>query len=1002
MFETSIRPVLIEKCYSCHSATDQQGGLRLDSREALIKGNAHGSVLNLTEPERSTILQVLAYTGKVQMPPSGKLRPAELAAFTSWVKAGAPWPDVKPGALAAAGQAPDIKITSQQRSFWSFVPVHKPALPAVKNASWAKTPIDKFVLAKLEKAGLKPAPAADRRTLIRRVSVDLTGLLPTPAEVYAFVNDKSPDAWEHVIDRLLASPQYGERWGRHWLDLVRYADSNGLDENVAFANSYRYRDYVVSSFNSDKPYDGFITEQLAGDLLPSRDDVARNEHLIATGFLELGPKVLAEPDKDKMVMDIVDEQIDVASKAIVGLTISCARCHNHKFDPISTKDYYALAGIFKSTKTMATLNTVAMWQERSIASEDFKAQKAAFTAKLDAAKRSEKDVRDRGNAELAADFKAHADGYLLAGWQASRSSLHSVAESNEKFAYKNVIEAENFNRGAGIAKDFEGYGKGIGVIHSVGSPCSAEYDFQVPSAGQYQVELRYASAEVRPVRLLINGVVVRDKTAGAVTGSFNPDGQRWEAQGVFTLKAGQNSIRIERPGDIPHFDKVLIVTAPSRQDGMVPKSPEQLANELHLSVGLVNDAAEIAATISADPTKLSGADRVEAADKFAARFKPGKDASKYFSASVTADLKKAEELVKSLEASAPSEPMAMAAEEGKVEDCRIHIRGDTQSLGEKVSRRFLTVLDGDRVAPISEKASGRIELASWLTRKDNPLTARVAVNRVWQEHFGTGLVRTPDNFGILGDKPANEPLLNYLAAIFMEQGWSMKKLHRNILLSNTYKMSCNADPVTTKVASTADPDNRFYYKMPRRRMDADSFRDSILLASGNLDLKMGGSLLMTKNHDYVTNDQSANAAVYDSPRRSIYLPIIRNALFDMFQAFDMGDPSMVNAYRNTTTVSPQALFVMNSPFILNQSKALAKRLLQSKTAASDAQRVREAYEIAFARVPTAVETTKALGYLTRYSALIEKSVTDVQQRRSAAWASWAQIVLASNGFIYLD
>lgn len=1000
-FESSIRPMLAEKCYSCHSATEQRAGLRLDSREAMLKGNAHGPVLAPGDTERSVILQVVAYTGKIQMPPSGKLRPAELAALTSWVKMGAPWPVARTSVATPAGQAPDLIITAQQKSFWSFVPVKKPSLPKVKASAWAISPIDRFVLAKLEAAGLKPAPNADRRTLIRRVTVDLTGLLPTPTEVDLFVNDKSPDAWAKVVDRLLASPQYGERWGRHWLDLVRYADSNGLDENVAFANSYRYRDYVVSSFNVDKPYNEFVTEQLAGDLMASRDDAQRNERLIATGFLELGPKVLAEPDKEKMVMDIVDEQIDVSTKAFLGLTVACARCHNHKFDPIPTKDYYALAGIFKSTRTMSTLNTVAMWEEKPLASAEFKAQQETYNQKLNAAKLEVQNARRQGDAQLLAEINLHGDKYLLAGWIARQSMLVSVAESPEKFPYRNQIEAENYNRGTGIEKKFDGFGQGIGVIHTIGSPSSAEWDIVVPSAGRYQVELRYASAEERPVKLLLNGKAIRETTAGANTGSFEPAGQKWEPQGVFDFVAGKNTLRIERTDSIPHFDKLLVVSAPIAQNGGTTQSPEQLAAMYGLKAGLITAVAELVGGIKVNPQQLSAEARTAEAMRIASTLKPAKDADKYYPDVTRQLLKKAEADQKAIEEAAPQTPMAMAAEDGKVEDCRVHIRGDTQTLGDSVPRHFLAVLNGSSTTSASQKQSGRLELAEWLTKPNNPLTARVAVNRIWQEHFGVGLSKTPDNFGLLGDRPVNQPLLDWLASSFVEGGWSMKKLHREILLSNTYKMACSTDALTTKKADNLDPENRLLWRMPRRRMDADAFRDSVLLVAGNLDTHIGGSLLPTKNHDYVTNDQSANAAVYDSPRRSLYLPIIRNALFDMFQAFDMGDPSMVNASRSTTTVTPQALFVMNSPFMLAQSRAFAHRLaLDSKL--SDAERIRDAFARAYSRTPSVSEANRASRYLSHYAGLLERTVSDAGQRREMAWASWCQLLFASNAFIYLD
>ena len=326
------------------------------------------------DPEKSVLLHVLNYDGKVKMPPAGKLRAEEIAALTAWVKMGAPWPkkgtgNREQGTVRATGGKPEKIVSAKDKNTWPFKPFAKPALPAVKNSAWCQSPIDRFILAGMEAKGLKPAPPAAKKDLIRRAYFDLIGLPPTPAEVDAFLADKSPNAFAKVVDSLLASPQYGERWGRHWLDVARYADSNGLDENTAFGNAFRYRDYIINAFNKDKPYDQLIREQLAGDLLPASTDEERNEHLTATGFLSLGPKVLAEPDKPKMVMDIVDEQIEVTSKAFLGLTVACARCHDHKFDPIPTKDYYALAGIFKSTRTMETLNTVARCNERPLVSE---------------------------------------------------------------------------------------------------------------------------------------------------------------------------------------------------------------------------------------------------------------------------------------------------------------------------------------------------------------------------------------------------------------------------------------------------------------------------------------------------------------------------------------------------------------------------------------------------------------------------------------------------------
>ena len=372
-FEKSVRPVLVEHCQRCHGAEKSKGGLRLDSAEALAKGGDTGPAIDLDEPSKSLFLDVIRYNGELKMPPKGKLSDAEIAALAQWVKDGARWPDSatmpQNNVIATAKKAnkPAPNSLEAGKAFWAFQPIRDPIAPEVKTAGWARSPIDRFILAGLESKGFAPAPEAEKRTLIRRATFDLIGLPPTPEEVEAFLKDESPEAFSGVINRLLASPRYGERWGRHWLDLARYADSNGMDENMAHANAYQYRDYVIKAFNADKPYDQFLKEQIAGDLLPKTgDEAVNNDRLTATGFLVIGPKMLAEDDPLKMEMDIIDEQVDTVGRVFMGLTIGCARCHDHKFDPIPTADYYSLAGIFKSTKSMANHRVVAMWNEHPL------------------------------------------------------------------------------------------------------------------------------------------------------------------------------------------------------------------------------------------------------------------------------------------------------------------------------------------------------------------------------------------------------------------------------------------------------------------------------------------------------------------------------------------------------------------------------------------------------------------------------------------------------------
>ncbi len=998
-FEKNVRPVLAVNCYGCHSESASLGGVRLDSLANALKGNAHGPAVVPGDPDKSTLVQVIQYVGKIKMPPGGKLKPVEIAALAAWVKMGAPWPQP-----VAAGKAPD----AAKSRWWSFQPVRRPLLPTVKNMAWAKSPLDRFVLAKLEAAGLSPARPADKRTLIRRAYFDLIGLPPTPAQVAAFVSDKRPDAFARVVDELLASPHYGERWGRHWLDVARYADSNGLDENKAFAHAWRYRDYVIGALNADKPYDQFVREQIAGDLLPINEEAARNEAVTATGFLTLGAKVLAEQDKPKLVMDIVDEQIEVSSKAFLGLTVSCARCHDHKFDPISTKDYYALAGIFKSTKTMKDLGFVSNWNERTLSSKTLDAERAAFEKTvLQPLRAKVQAATETANSHLLASVKADAPKYLAAGAELARQpgALLSLAEASVQpdNGVRLFIEAEKFDRGNAL-RNFESYGKDIGVIHTGDAvPTFAEWDVTLPAAGSYQVELRYAAQEARPVRLLLNGQTVRENAAKNATGSWNPDGQRWEVQGIYAaFTAGKNTLRIERDGPIPHVDKILVAAVPAPPPGEVVKTTPRTAEEIARQHDLIPELVERWATRLRGQTVVPGSpDAAALLADTALLALPDKPAAFYPEAD-QATLKTAANALKAAEATMPATPVVMAVEDGKGENVRVHVRGSTQNLGDEVPRHFPVVLAGEKQTSLPLDHSGRLELARWLTRPENPLTARVEVNRVWLHHFGVGLVGTPDNFGLRGEKPSHPELLDYLADTFThEDGWSLKRLHRRILLSAAYQMSSTAtDPATLQKAARVDPENRLLWRASRRRLEAEPFRDALLAVSGKLDTSLGGSLLSTPDNDYVTNDQSADAARYNSARRSVYLPIIRNALFDEFQAFDVGDPSTVNARRATTTVAPQALWVLNSPFAREQSEAFAAAVLFPDK--DDAACLNVAYRKALGRAPTAAESARASQFLTRYAQALTPTEPDRNKRRRRAWQSLCQVLFASNEFIYVD
>ncbi|VTS02713.1 DUF1553 domain-containing protein [Tuwongella immobilis] len=1087
-FEKKIRPLFVQHCMECHGANEKKirGGLRMDSRQALLEGGDTGPALEVGQPEKSLLIEVVEYQTENKMPPKGKISDREIADLKQWIRDGAHWP----GAVASVAKptGPNAPLfRDDQRNFWAFQPMKSVPAPQVSQPQWVRNPIDAFILAKLDAAKLAPRGEADKRTLIRRVTYDLTGLPPTPEEIGAFLNDASPNAYEKVIDRLLASPAYGERWARHWLDVARYADSNGLDENTAFANAFRYRDYVVDSLNADKPYDEFIREQIAGDLLPaSTDSKVQNDRLRALGFLVLGPKVLAEPDKVKMAMDIVDEQIETTSKAILGLTISCARCHDHKFDPIPTRDYYGLAGIFRSTRTMVNLNTVARAYERPLTTAEMAEQIASIQKQI-REKQSERDAISKQLIEsMRQQIRQNVGAYLLATADLSEQPGGGVAMLRDFVRGKPpqipgliLREAESGRPiRANINRDT--YGKGIGILESAGlTECFTEFQLNIPTASPYRLEIRYASAESRPVDVLLDDKMVLPKVASEPTGGFNPEHQHWYVVGTLSLSAGQHRLRIRQTEglSLPHLDKIALIpvqpkpTAAGERkrnrllDDLAAErklNPEVLTNVASVLNGMSAEtvtpfwkawlvyrsipdtdfavrAAELHAKWQANPTqspipqwhplvaaKLTQPPKslAEVAEIYATLLRDSlrsKDEESkpirqiladgkgpfrlpakpddFFPPDDRAKVLKISAEIDKLQTSMPQPAMTLAVEEQRPEevgDVKVHIRGNHLTLGENAPRIFPRIIAGEQQSPVAAGRSGRLELAQWLTRPDHPLTARVMVNRIWQHHFGEGIVRSPDNFGLLGDRPSHPELLDYLALEFVKSGWSIKAMHRLMLTSNAYRQSTAYDAA----AALADPDNRLLWRMNRQRLEAEALRDAMLAISGNLDRKLGGSLMTDDNFAYVTNDQSNNRARYDAPRRSLYLPVIRNAVFDFFQVFDFVEPSVMNGKRASTVVAPQSLFLMNSPFALEQSERVAQQLLAKPI--DDAERIREAYRMMFAREATDAEIAKCRGYLDSYAASLVSQESDAAKRRQRAWASLSQIWFASNEFIYLN
>jgi hypothetical protein len=1076
-FEEQVRPVLVKRCYDCHGEDSVESKLRLDSLAGMLQGGTRGPAIVIGNPKKSLLISAINHSDLLQMPPKDKLPRREIVVLTKWIRMGAAWPNSKPNVLTEKSGKTGPLFTEEEKEFWAFkLPVNDPP-PDVKEKKWARSPMDAFVLAKLEAAGFRPAPQAVKRTLIRRATFDLTGLPPTPAEVRLFLADTSPNAFAKVVDRLLDSPRYGERWGRHWLDVARYADSNGLDENLAYANAFRYRDYVIAAFNADKPYDRFVQEQLAGDLITdSYNTETHIEGMTATGFLSIGAKMLAEDDPVKMQMDIIDEQIDTMGRAFMGLTLGCARCHSHKFDPIPTEDYYSLAGIFKSTKTMENFKVVARWQESPLASLEETKRQETHREIIDDKKTEIHAVIQQANNRLLAEERKHLSDYLLAA-EKLRQLEELVKQAKtvgpdskaKRLPGMVLIEAEDFTRG-NVQKDFSGYGQGIGVIYNIGQfPNFAEYDLEVISGGLYQLALRYAAAVARPIKLIINGDPVKSDAADKVTGSWNPDTQTWMLEGVFRFKAGKNSIRLERQKPFPHFDKLLIVPA-RRPDGhplrmhetkkTISYEPNQefVRQWAEYLKKTINDAESpffvwnrfVAGDRRSSGNPLSTTARkdllfdpqptsfVELSDRYGKLFADNerdwnaykqteagknrdafldlqkeslrqilyssdgpfalpKNPESFYADELRNQLKQQRETLRSLEKTMPTYPLAMSVSEGKPQNLQVHIRGSHTTLGKEVPRRFLRIITRKDQKPIDNQRSGRLELARWLSSPAHPLTARVMVNRIWLLHFGEGLVRTPDNFGRLGERPTHPELLDWLAVQFVKMGWSIKAMHRLIMLSSTYQMSTEFNANFAK----SDPENRLLWRMNRRRLDAESIRDSILAVAGNLDLKMGGSMLPTANRKYVTSTANVNPVTYKTNRRSVYLPIVRSALYDVFQAFDFADPSVLNGKRVSTTVAPQALFMMNSEIVFEQTESMAKRLIDDEALDED-KRVRQLFELAYSRSPTQNETDRAIIYIDRYTRKMQSLKKTQEESRLRAWQSFCRVVIASNEFVYIE
>jgi len=901
-FESKIRPVFAENCYGCHSAAKKiKGGLRLDSPSLLLKGGDNGPVIVPGDPGASVLIKAVRYTDPdLQMPPKDKkLAADQIALLEAWVKMGAPLP------ADSVTPLPLTEVSVARTQHWAFQPVHKPVLPKVKKSGWVRTPVDHFILAQLEARKLQPAPAADRRTLIRRVSYDLIGLPPTPAEVEAFEKDKRADAYARLVDRLLASPHYGERWGRHWLDVARYADTKGYlagGEERRYQFSYTYRDYVIRAFNEDKPYDQFLIEQIAADRLPLGED---KSSLAALGFLTLGRRFINNQN------EIIDDRIDVVTRGTLGLTVSCARCHDHKFDPIPTADYYALHGIFDSSEEPVELPLIQPLSN-SPQYQDYLKAKAAIEKEI--AEFELKEIE-----KFRADLRHQVGDYLVAAHEAAQ--LKDPAKFDDLAGNLKVLPP--------ILRRWMAYlderSKQTDPIFQPWFDCSRLTDTNFAAASKPVFErLATAPAGLNPVvvqTLLTNPPASLRQMAETYGQLFRSIDDEWASALKLAPTNHQSS-----PTALPDPDREAL-----RQVLFAAGAPANLPD-------------------------------AEVRTIHARRLGEG-----------AAPLRNKIEALNWTHPGVPLRAMALV-DRPHPHNSPVFKRGNPGNRGAEVPRRFLEVLSpGPPI--LFTNGSGRLELARAIASTNNPLTARVYVNRVWLHHFGAGLVRTPGDFGVRTEAPLHRALLDYLAATFMERGWSTKQLHRLIVLSATYQQSSDASPKNL----AADPENHYFDHMNRRRLDFESLRDTLLAASGKLDLRTGGLPVDLVSEPFPT-------------RRTVYGLIDRQNLPGVFRTFDFANPDTSNQGRFFTTVPQQALFLMNSPFVIQQAQQLVQREEVAR-ARTDRERITALYELLWQRPPEPSEIRQAEQFL---------ALPSPTKATLTPLAKYAQVLLLSNELMFVD
>ncbi|MBL9179168.1 MAG: DUF1553 domain-containing protein [Verrucomicrobiaceae bacterium] len=957
-FEQRIRPLLIENCIECHGPDKQKGGLRLDSRAGWQNGGDSGPAILPGRLDASHLWRAVSYTDRdLKMPPKRKLKDSEIADLKLWIGSGAPDPRD-----AVASSTDKHKQPRADASFWSFQPPRDHPQPRVLNKSWPVNSIDHFILAKLEAAKLAPEPDAPARTLLRRLSFDLTGLPPTAEE------ELPPQNYEQLVDRMLASDAFAERFASHWLDITRFAESSGGGRSLPFKDAWRFRDYVIESIRDNAPVDRMITEQLAGDLMPHENAAQRRRQLTATGFLALGPTNYEEQDKGMLRMDIVDEQLDTLGRAFLGLTIGCARCHDHKFDPISARDYYALAGILRSTRTLKNYtDNVAHWIDTPLPLDGdaeivMRKHEQQVTALKDEIAALKDDLRDADSADLRKRKTIAISD--LPGIVVDDSAAQKVGMWKKSTSCAPYI-------GEGYVSDHD-MGKGEKTI---------TFTPKLPKAGLYEVRVAFNAGPGRAESVTVTILHADGEDLKGIKMATNSvKGLQFASLGTYRFESnGQGFVLISNAG-----------------------------SQGYVTVDAVQFIPSEAVLDNQGGVKTETADAVRLKSKLA-----GLSQKQNAMQESGARLAGLEKQLKTLQKESPERPSAMSvAEDSTPEDAQIHIRGSTRNLGASVPRGFIQAAMRPSAPVIPADASGRLQLAQWITSRDNPLAARVMVNHVWHWIFGAGIVRTTDNFGSTGEAPSHPELLDHLAIQFMEGGWSLKRLVKEMVMSRTYRMSSvnaefgvrNAESPASGIPDSAfqnphsiDPDNRLLSHMNRKRLDAECIRDAMLAAAGTLDRAFGGPGVQATAVD--ANDSKVQNLEYGYPfndtRRSLYTAAFRNVRHPLFEVFDFADINQPIAQRTTSTVATQALFLMNSPKVIEQARAAAGLVLKSSD--DTAKRIHIAFQNSLQRAPTGKELSQVRDFLDSST-----SGNATAEETRDLWARFIQILWATPEFRFLD